>query len=371
MAIGTVILLIGIFGISQGLCYPLFSLILEHQGVDSALIGLNSAATPVGMIAFSPLLPSATKRIGSARVALACAVTLAMLLALMGLFQSVWFWFPARFLLGFGTSGLFVTSETWINTMGPQRMRGRLLGLYSSAMALGFAAGPFVLIAAGSEGLAPFIAGVGIIASAALLLACVRGRLPDIGQEKTGSLKAFLPLAPGLLCVVGVVAAFDQALLALFPVYGSAKGLGESEIAVAITVWAAGNIAFQMPIGWLADRWSRRGTMLILCALTVAGAATLPFAVRSPWLLWPMLFLWGPSAYGVYTLSIIELGFRFRGTMLLAGNSAFAVMWGIGGMLGPPAMGVAIDKIGAEGLPLGLGLLYGALLVIVLARPRI
>lgn len=368
LAIATVIALIGVFGVSQGLCYPLFSLILEQQGIDSVLIGLNSAMMPIGMIAFAPLLPLATRRFGSPALALSCTVLLLVSLGLMGLVQNVWFWFLTRFMLGLGISGLFVTSEIWINTMGSPRGRGRRLGVFASSLSLGVAAGPFLLTLTGTRGWPPFLAGMGIVAVAVLLLLVVFGRLPDVGTQKGGSIRAFLPLAPGLLLIVGFVAAFDQSLLALFPVYGTTEGLTEREIAFAITVWAAGSIVFPIPIGWLADRWSRRGTMVLLCALTVAGAALLPGVMHSPWLLWLLLFVWGPASYNVYTLTIIELGARFRGTLLLAGNSAFAVMWGIGGMMGPPAMGLAMDRLGAGGLPAGLGLMYLALLSFVLLR---
>ena len=40
--------------------------------------------------------------------------------------------------------------------------------------------------------------------------------------------------------------------------------------------------------------------------------------------------------------------------MLLAGNAAFAMMWGVGGVVGPPAAGSAMDMIGSIGLPVTL-----------------
>jgi hypothetical protein len=58
---------------------------------------------------------------------------------------------------------------------------------------------------------------------------------------------------------------------------------------------------------------------------------------------------------------MVDLGDRFSGALLLAGNSAFGVMWGIGGIIGPAVAGVAMDFLGPEGLPLTLGILFGAL----------
>lgn len=74
-----------------------------------------------------------------------------------------------------------------------------------------------------------------------------------------------------------------------------------------------------------------------------------------------MLFVWGAVAFGTYTVAMVELGDRFSGTLLLAGNSAFGLMWGIGGILGPSIAGTAMDLLGPEGLPITVGILFGML----------
>ena len=58
---------------------------------------------------------------------------------------------------------------------------------------------------------------------------------------------------------------------------------------------------------------------------------------------------------------MVDVGARFSGALLLAGNSAFGVMWGIGGIVGPSIAGVAMDLVGPEGLPLTLGVFFSAL----------
>ena len=177
-----------------------------------------------------------------------------------------------------------------------------------------------------------------------------------------------MPLAPFLLLVVGVVAAYDQSFLTLFPIYVTAQGFSEHDTVVAVMVWAAGNILFQVPIGALADRWSRRGTTLLLCSVTIAGAVLLPAAVSARSMLWPLLFVWGPASYGVYTLALGELGSVFEGGNLVAGNAAFAMMWGLGGLLGPSVIGLAMHATGPRGLPLALGCVYAMLLAIAALR---
>jgi hypothetical protein len=76
----------------------------------------------------------------------------------------------------------------------------------------------------------------------------------------------------------------------------------------------------------------------------------------------------GALSFGIYTMAIVELGARFAGSMLVAGNAAFALMWGIGGMAGPTAVGTMMNAIGLQGLPLTLGLVCISLAAFGLLR---
>lgn len=59
----------------------------------------------------------------------------------------------------------------------------------------------------------------------------------------------------------------------------------------------------------------------------------------------------GAVGCAVYTMALIELGSRFKGTALVAANAAFALMWGVGGIVGPPGAGALMQAIGPVGLP--------------------
>jgi hypothetical protein len=69
-------------------------------------------------------------------------------------------------------------------------------------------------------------------------------------------------------------------------------------------------------------------------------------------------------------MAIIELGERFSGATLVAGNAAFSLMWGVGGIMVPPAAGTAMQVLGAQGLPLVLGSLCAVLAAAGLLRRR-
>lgn len=369
-AIAGVIATVSVFAIAQGLTYPLLSFILQRQGISPSLIGLSAAMTPVGFIVSSPLIPWIARRFGAGRVALGCAALSALVLLLIGWTQDLYAWFVLRFLLGLVTNPLYVLSEVWMIALAPPARRGRVMGIYTTIISAGFAAGPLCLLIVGSQGWPPFLVGIAAFAVCGFCLALVLKRLPRIdGVGHHVSVLGFLPLAWLLLFAVVAAAGFEQGVFALLPVYGTGHGIAEARMSATLSVMVAGNIALQVPLGLLAERWSARLVRFVCVAATLTGCALLPVFIKSP-LVWPFVFLWGAVSYGIYTMTIIELGERFTGSTLVAGNAAFSLMWGIGGIAVPPAAGAAMDLLGPPGLPLALGALVFALAVASLVRWR-
>ena len=370
-AVITIVVMAGVFGLQQGVSYPLFALILEEAGHSRTMIGLNAAMLPLGLIAAAPVIAPLARRIGAGGVALvSCGLMIAALLAL-ALTRDLALWFAARFVLGLGINGVYVVSETWLNLLVPRAQRGRWLAVYATSLAAGFALGPTLLLATGTAGLAPFTATIAITAATAGLVLVAAPHLPPVVMEPGQSMRAFVPLAPLLLVAVGGAAAFDQAVLTFLPIWVLEIGGSKTGAQLAITALALGNVALQWPIGWLADRVSRRAAMLACTSATAVGALLLPLVEGGGWTLWTLVFLWGGVAYGTYTVALIELGDRFTGGLLLAGNAAFAMMWGVAGLVGPSSVGAAMDLAGPVGLPMVLGSMFTALGLAFWLRPRL
>lgn len=351
-----------VFDVTMGLTYPLLALTLEARGHDTALIGLNAAMFPVGLITISFLVPRFVRRIGGVPFTLGCVVLTALALAALKLLPFIGAWFGLCLILGAATGGLFVVTEAWIMELATVETRGRVVAVYTSLLSLGFASGPLILAQVGIDGWLPYLIGIGFAALGFAALTLARNGLPAPKQEAHASIVSFLPLAPALLMAVVVFAVFDTSAMSLMPLYGLRHGLEEATANYALSVLIIGNVFLQFPIGWIADRIPRRRVMLACAAVTISGAVLLPDAMGTP-LMWPLLFFWGSSAFGVFTLALAELGDRFSGSLLLAGSAAFALFWGFGGIVGPPVAGAAMTALGPEGLPLILGASFLAFLV--------
>lgn len=366
--IGAITACLSVFSLTLSLTYPLLALILERQGISETMIGLNAAMTPLGLLISAPLIPFGAQRLGAWGLAVACSVATLLLFILLASFRSLEAWFVIRLGLGIVIGGLFTISETWINQLSTREVRGRVMGFYSTVLSLGFAVGPFLLPLTGIEGWPPFLVGPACTALSLAVLLVVRRTAPAFEQESGVSLWTFLPLAPALLMAVIIIAIFDQATLSFLPLYGLHYGLSQATVAYALGVLIIGNVFLQFPIGWLADRLPRRSLLLACTLVALLGSLLLPLVMTRPVLLWPMLFIWGGVGFGIYTMALVELGDRFSGALLLAGNAAFALMWGIGGMIGPPLTGSAMTWLGPNGLPVTLALSFGLFAGLVVSR---
>ena len=349
-----------IFALTIGLTYPLLAFILEAQGYDETAIGINAAMTPLGILLASPLVPRAAQRFGAWQVAVACLFINAGLLLLIGSTQHYGAYLALRFLLGVADCGVFVISETWINQLAPRAVRGRIVGLYATALSTGFAAGPLILSGTGVEGFAPFAIAALLCAAAVPVVLAIRRLTPDVTREAAASPWTFLRLAPTLLLAVAVFALWDAALLSLFPLFGLDYGLTASFITLAIAVSVLGNTFLQIPIGWIADKTSRRGVLIVSAIFAAGGAALLPALTEKASLLLIVLFFWGSAAGGLYTMAMAELGDRFSGAQLVAGNAAFAVAFGLGGLIGAPLTGATMALAGPDGFAWSLMAIFAA-----------
>jgi MFS family permease len=368
--IGLVSLTVGVFAVAVGLSSPLLALVLKRQDLSSFLIGANAAMMPIGLLSSSMCVPRLAQRRGAYPVAIACAATAALAFSLMGCVENLVVWFPARFALGFGIGGFYIINKAWLNEIAVPLYRGRIMGLYTATLAAGFSLGPLMLAVTGSVNRLAFAVGVAAIIVAALSVVLFARRLPSFSVRERASIRSFVPLAPLLLISVGMFGFFDHITLAFLPAFGMNRGLSEATMALGLALLNLGNVFLQVPIGWLADRLSRRLVLIGCAGATVAGACLLPFAAEQGTMsLFALLFVWGACAYGVTTVSLAELGDRFSGSTLLAGSAAFTFASGAGGMFGGPLAGAVIDSLGDIGLIVTLVVAFGLLALLLSGLP--
>jgi MFS family permease len=352
---------IGCCDIAFSLTMQLVPLLMEREHFHAWLIGLNAAMGPIGILLTGPWLPQLVSRFGSRRLATAAVLGLLALLFAFKLAPTPWVWFPVRFLFGICSGVLFTISEAWILTFAGDGQRGRIMGLFTSMLAITFSFGPLVVPLTGIEGWTPWLIGVGCIAAGLIPLGLVEVDDEHFREEEKGGYFRFFAKAPMLLVAVAAATLFDSTFLSFFTIYGLRHGLPLAEASRILGFAIIGNVLMFYPMGWLADHWSRIGVVVLTAVATVILSLLLIPTINS-WFIWPIALLLTASAFGVYVISLALMGDSFKGADLVAGSAAFGAMWGVGGLGGPPLAGALIDGLGINALPFTLAGFYVVML---------
>jgi MFS family permease len=358
-------------GLMIGITMPLMSMLLELRGTDTLLIGLNAAMSTFAILLTGPFLPLAIRRFGTLPVMYLSVVFGIAVLLVMPVFTSLPAWFVLRFALGISVGIAWIASEAWLNAIVTDRNRGKMLGLYVTCFAGGFALGPVIVGTVGLEGPVPFLIAAAILGASALPLPLARHALPPVPSHAAGNIGRLMLLAPTIMLAAAISGLSDATVFALLPVYALRVGFAPETAVLLLSTFLAGNLALQVPLGWLADRMNRRLLLAICGAAGVLGPLGFAAALGTPlgtWLVWPLLFAWGGVVMGVYTIGLCMLAERFDTATLPGANAAFVMLYSLGSMSGPALGGGAMTLWDPHGMLVfgaGASLLF---LLIVLAR---
>jgi MFS family permease len=363
-------------GLIFGFEPPLIALILSRGGSSSFAVGAVTAVSLLAVILLGSSYPLAISRLGLKRCVMAGVGCSALLLLLMPLHVSVGLWFVLRFLTGCAFGLSWIASEVWLNSISGAQARGTIMGIYGTVFSAGVMAGPALLEFTGTRGWPPFVIGAGCLVLTLLPLVVLR--------KVESAAQVFIPLvklgptiagAPVVMLAAFVAGLLEATELTLLPLFGIHAGFDDQKALLLVTVFMAGNVALQVPIGLLADRVGIR-VILGACALV----STIGPWLLQPWLatplLWPLLFLWGGTLYAFYSQGVALLGGEFEPAELAAANTLYVMFYCLGGVVGPSVGGIAMDQWPRVGLQVALSgaafcLLVGLNLQAGRARPRV
>lgn len=330
------------FGLTYSLSAALIALDLSRQNLSDLAIGANAAMHALGVLAMAVLLPRIVTRLGARRLVILALLGSAVLLALFPV-TPVWLWFPLRILLGAASETLFVMSETWTNSLSNEATRARAMAVYTAALSSGFALGPLTLSLLGSGGALPYLAGAGVAAAGALLVASPRVQAPEFEEPSHEGPLHFIRLAPVAIGAIMLNAAIETAGLSFLAIYATKLGWSETGATSLMSCMMIGAILLQLPIGWLGDKMDRLTLVIGLAGCSALGALVWPFALMNEIATYVLLFIWGGAFVGVYTIMLAVVGSRFQGAELVGIYAAMGLMWGVGALAGPMLAGAAMD----------------------------
>lgn len=355
-------------GLALGVSMPLVSLRLEGWGYGGFAIGVMAAMPALGVLVGASLSSRLASWVGVPAAMRLCLLGGALSIGLLALLPSYTLWLLLRLMIGMSLTVVFILGESWINQLVVEQWRGRLVALYGSSYALSQLAGPLVLGLLGSDDDFGFWAATGLLLVAPLIL-LGRGGAPttEACSFTLVDLFGFCRRLPVIAWAIALFAAFEAMILTLLPVYCLQQGFTTEVALFMVSTVVVGDALLQLPIGALADRMSRR-TLFSGCAVTLLlSSLAIPLLLHTL-AIWPLWVLFGASAGGLFTLSLVLIGERYRDDALVRANAHVAQLWGIGCLIGPLLAGAGSQWISGHALPLLMAV--GAAGLVLLTRRR-
>ncbi len=360
-------------GMTIGMATPLVALTMTAAGYGGLTVGLNAAVQALTLLVVGPFVPWVVKRTGPVPAIVGGLLLSGAALVAFPLLPSLAAWFALRALLGLGGAFDWIVSETWINSLASGERRGRIVALYATLWGGGVAAGPLLLAIVGTAGMRPFLVGAGLLAVATLPVLAARRLAPPMAErDSPAGVMTVLPVAP-LAIGAALLAGFGEGtVFALIPVWGVGVGFDAKAAVLLMSVFAAGSILLQMPVGWLADKIDRRHLLMAVTAVTLVCLTAVPLLLERPRLLWMVTFVWGGAAAGYYTIALVLLSERFGVAELASANTTLIMAYTVGMVVGPAFGGAAMEVWRPHGLlpALALPAMLFLWAILRLRRPR-
>jgi MFS family permease len=312
------------------------------------------------MLLFGTRIPALAARFGAVPAIIGAVVIGALINAAYTVTSGPIPWAILTFLHGIVGGVPWVVSEIWMNVVVEENRRGRVMGIYAGLVALGLALGPLVLQAVGVYGPTPFLTGAGLSLLVAVPLLPHWNTAPRIRIDSSSGFSTVVLLAPLAMFAAFACGFGEHVAFSFLPVYAVGGGLSAETGALWLSAFVMGNVVLQWPIGWLADHADRRA---VLAGCTLASAilvVMLPLVpVRSLGVI-GVVMLWGGISFAIYPVGLALLGQRFKGGDIARANTAFSLLYILGGLISRPLAGAAMDAVGDRGLGWTLAACYGA-----------
>jgi MFS family permease len=348
--IGTLILATSLVQLANGFFTTFVSLRVAVAGFDPAMAGLVLSSYFAGFTIGALKTGSIIESVGYIRAYAAFAGLVTIGTAAMPLFPDGLSWIVARALVGFGCSGLFVATESWLNAKALPAQRGHIFSLYMVGTFVALACGQLAIAQADMASSGAFNVIIALFAVALVMVSTTRVEAPAATKAAPFSYWQLIRLAP--LAVIGGAAAgfIKSQFYALVPAWLQDEGAGQSTIALFMLVAVLGGLAFQVPVGRLSDRFDRRLVLAGLGVGVILSALILVLVPRSLVLALPAGALLGGFMSTLYPVCVALAHDKAPADRVVAVSGRLILTSGLGSIAGPIIGASAKSYLGIDGV---------------------
>ncbi|NOV02988.1 MFS transporter [Paenibacillus planticolens] len=357
----TLIMVIIVAGMSQGMLLPLLTILLDRSGVSTDANGLNAAALYIGIFSTMFFIEKPVRRFGYKPVIIVGMGLIITATCLFPAWQQVGFWFALRLLVGVGDSALHYATQLWIVTSSPKEHRGRNISLYGMAYGMGFSLGPIGITLLKAGIWVPFLTTSSFFLCVLLLLTKLPNERPERGERVEAVHKratkvaaiAWFPLITSLL-----YGYMEASMNSNFPLYGLRIGLSEPNIGVLLPVIGVGSLIMQLPLGIWSDRIGRKKILIASGLIGALAFLCIPFVGANVWWIGVLFGIAGGMVGSFFSLGLAYAADILPKHLLPTANVLASIQYSVGSIAGPLIGGIAIRYSNVASIFYMLSLIY-------------
>lgn len=340
--------------VCSGAASVMFPITLKASGAFSnSLIGIILSAETASIILLSPVIGNIIGKLGIlASVITGSLGRIAVVVSLIYTDSPI-AWVIGMFVYGLSSNLIGISYQTWIGSENLKSKRGLVMACYLGGMTCGLALGPVILNVFGATtARALGFSIVGIISLISLLpVVFLFKHKPNFKIGSKARIKFILKNGKKVMFGSFIGGVLVWGIPAFIAIYGMAAGMTKAQAAILLTMFQFGGFIAGPLISWLSDKFKDRHNVVIVSFfVSLLCSFFLPIAIKTLYVAYALLFLWGGAVQGVYSGCMTLLGDLFRKEDQMSASVAFTFVKAIGGLIGVTLIGLAMDWASSEGM---------------------
>lgn len=368
-AIASVILSMALVAVGNGLMFAFIPVRLAAEGYAPTWAGSILTGLSAGGIAGCLLTGALVRRVGHARAYMIFTALIVLSNTMVGVVADPVVWLVSRVLYGFGICALFIVSQSWLNDVVSNAIRGRVMAIFYVSYIVGLGVGYFLLAFVDVSGAQAPLVCILFAALSILPVGMTRLSQPPPPQAASVALARAWRISPVGLAGMLAVGGLSMLISGFAPIHATAKGYTQQEVATLMSLMPLGTLLLQIPLGWVSDRTDRRYVLataaLTVCLVGIAAArldtATLAVVVV-------VYMVWAGMSESIYSLSSAHASDRANKDDLVALSSSMLLAWSVSGFIIPASVTALTGFYGTQSFIYVVIGIAAAYFVFVVAR---
>jgi len=348
--IGVLVFATSLIQLANGFFGTFISLRIAVADFGASLSGLVLSSYFAGFTVGALRCERIIGRVGHIRAYAAFAGMVVAATSIMPLWQEPLAWLALRAIIGFGCSGLFITTESWLNAKADPTQRGRIFSIYMLGTFLALALGQLLIGQVDVETAKPFNGIAALFAVALVLVSTTRAEPPRKTVTTALPFTRLPRAAPVAVAGCMVSGLLSASFYSLVPAWMQGEDIARETIALFMLIAVLGGLAFQVPVGRLSDRFDRR---LVLAILSLGFALTAIIVINLPHtrpVVLTAAALLGGFMSTLYPVCVANAHDQMPADQVVAVSGQLILISGVGSVIGPLVGTIVMAHFSIDGL---------------------